>query len=185
MRMSPAGLATLAAERHLPLQAGIRAAAIARLVAAADRQTEAVLAAVAVDIGQNELDALVMLRCDLGARAFARSTVVRRLNAGARRAAADAFLLCGGHAPRRRRQRALFLAAAEPTDRLGGCTAAECALIGEYDRLAHGGTQEERRLALRAQLTEQRKRIWCAAQASGWDVANRAERYRRLLARTS
>jgi lysozyme len=69
--------------------------------------------AVTVPLSQNEFDALVSLVSDIGAGAFSRSTVLRQLNAGARQAAADAFLLfvVGGAGPenRRRRERELFL----------------------------------------------------------------------------
>ena len=69
--------------------------------------------AVTVALGQNEFDALVSLVVDIGSGAFSTSTVLRRLNAGARQAAADAFLLfvAGGAGPanRRRRERELFL----------------------------------------------------------------------------
>lgn len=189
MRISPSALAALAADGQVRLEPGVaRDAAIARLAAAIDHHTQFVQSVVGVELNHNELDALVMLAIAIGTPAFERCAVVRALDDGSRRTAADAFLLCGeeGEEPlaRRRRERALFLAAVETKDPLAGYTATERRLIREYDRLARGGEQEERRLALRALLGEQRKRIWRVAQASGWSTANRAARYRSLLART-
>lgn len=188
MRISPTGLATLAAEGLVRLQPGVaRHVAIAQLAAAVDHHTQFVQSVVGEALNQNELDALVMLAIAIGTAAFERSPVVRALAAGSRRQAADAFVLCGAGERSlacRRRERALFLAAVETKDPLAGYTATERRLIREYDRLVRNGEQEERRLALRALLSEQRKRIWRVAQASGWSTANRAERYRSLLART-
>jgi lysozyme len=53
----------------------------------------AVSAAVRVPLNQNEFDALVSLAFNIGGGAFAKSTLVKRLNAGDRRGAADAFLM--------------------------------------------------------------------------------------------
>ena len=53
----------------------------------------AVEAAVTVPIADHEFDALVSLAFNIGADAFARSTLVRRLNAGDRAGAAEAFLM--------------------------------------------------------------------------------------------
>src|SRR5687768_1290308 len=50
-------------------------------------------AAVKVPLAQHEFDALVSFCYNIGQAGFARSTVVRRLNAGDRRGAADAFLM--------------------------------------------------------------------------------------------
>lgn len=52
----------------------------------------AVLAAVKVPMSQNEFDALVSLAFNIGGGAFSTSSVVKKLNAGDRRGAADAFL---------------------------------------------------------------------------------------------
>lgn len=48
--------------------------------------------AVKVPVTQNEFDALVSLAFNIGGGAFAKSTLVRKLNAGDRKGAADAFL---------------------------------------------------------------------------------------------
>lgn len=53
----------------------------------------AVEAAVTVPLADHEFDALVSLAFNIGADAFARSTLVRRLNAGDRAGAAEAFLM--------------------------------------------------------------------------------------------
>lgn len=53
----------------------------------------AVNAAVKVPLNQNEFDALVSLAFNIGAGAFKKSTLVKRLNAGDRAGAANAFLM--------------------------------------------------------------------------------------------
>ncbi len=53
----------------------------------------AVSNAVKVPINQNEFDALVSLAFNIGGGAFAKSTLVRKLNAGDRAGAADQFLV--------------------------------------------------------------------------------------------
>lgn len=52
----------------------------------------AVEKAVKVPVSQNEFDALVSLAFNIGGGAFAKSTLVRKLNAGDRKGAADAFM---------------------------------------------------------------------------------------------
>lgn len=54
---------------------------------------KAVSGAVRVPLNQNEFDALVSLAFNIGAGAFAKSTLVRKLNAGDRKGAADQFLV--------------------------------------------------------------------------------------------
>jgi hypothetical protein len=77
-------------------------------------------------------------------------------------------------------------------DPLRGYTATERRMIREYDGLRRARRDRKRRVALRAAMTAQRKRIWHAAQPKasggdgrGWDYANRQERYRSLLVRTN
>ncbi len=53
----------------------------------------AVSSAVKVPLNQNEFDALVSFAFNVGAGAFKGSTLLKRLNAGDRRAAADQFLV--------------------------------------------------------------------------------------------
>jgi len=53
----------------------------------------AVEAAVNMPLADHEFDALVSLAFNIGAQAFSRSTLVRRLNAGDRAGAAEAFLM--------------------------------------------------------------------------------------------
>ena len=153
------------------------------------RFEDAVAYAVEVPMTQGEFDALVSLAFNIGTGGFASSSVVRHLNAGRRRAAADAFLMWRNPpelAPRRRRERAAFLAPAGATDGLAHLTAGERALVREYDRLKGqtGQRATERREWLRARMIEARRRVWRAAQRSGWEVHQRRKRYRSLLART-
>lgn len=87
---------------------------------------DAVNRSVTVEINQNEFDAMVSLAYNIGAAAFARSTVLRRLNKGDRAGAAKAFHLwnkgggrvLSGLVSRRMREASLFLkpvaAPAEP-----------------------------------------------------------------------
>jgi len=73
--------------------------------------------AVLVELNQNEADALISLAFNVGCGAVARSTLVRKINAGDRKGAADEFLRwdkAGGKrlqglARRRRAERELFL----------------------------------------------------------------------------
>jgi lysozyme len=144
--------------------------------------------AVKVSLNQNEFDALVSLSFNIGTGGLGGSTVLRRLNAGDRSGAADAILMWtkggAGLANRRKRERELFLST-DGIDPLAGFTAAERRWIHEYDRLRAAHADEARRGVLRGVMTEQRKRIWRAAQASGWGSSNRRHRYSGLLARTT
>lgn len=57
--------------------------------------------------------------------------------------------------------------------------------IEEYDRLLKTKKDPERRAVLRRVMTEQRKKVWQAAQGpGGWHKLNRQARYNSLLART-
>lgn len=72
----------------------------------------AVRDAVKVKMSVNEFDALVSLAFNIGIGGFRGSTVVRRLNAGDRRGAADAFRMWANPSmlkARRERERSLFL----------------------------------------------------------------------------
>ena len=72
---------------------------------------------VVVPVGQNAFDAMVSLAFNIGAEGFAGSTVVRKLNAGDRAGAADAFLMWNRPPElrgRRMAERLQFLAAAAP-----------------------------------------------------------------------
>ncbi|HDV7154058.1 TPA: lysozyme, partial [Yersinia enterocolitica] len=71
---------------------------------------------VKVPLTQNQYDALCSLIFNIGPTAFSNSTVLKRLNAGDYKGAADAFLMwkkAGNDPeillPRRQRERALFL----------------------------------------------------------------------------
>lgn len=157
------------------------------------RFERAVDAAVRIPVSQGEFDALVSLAFNIGEDGFAKSTVVRRLNAGDRKGAADAFLMWRVPPellPRRKRERAAFLKAGPPSDGLAHLTPTERRWCREVDQLrakrkrAGAKTPSPRERVLVRELTEQRKRIWRAAKASGWAKANRRKRYASLLART-
>jgi hypothetical protein len=65
-----------------------------------------------------------------------------------------------------------------------GYTDSEKRWILEYDALLRAKRDKARRRVLRRVMTAQRKRIWRAAQKSGWNKSNRRARYESLLART-
>lgn len=81
----------------------------------------AVTKSVTVDINQNEFDALVSLAYNIGVAGFQRSSILRRLNKGDRKGAAQAFHMWNqgggrvlpGLVSRRAREAALFLKPAE------------------------------------------------------------------------
>jgi hypothetical protein len=144
------------------------------------------------ELGQRAFDAMLSLAFNIGATGFEGSTVVRRARAGDRMGAADAFLLWRRPAvllPRRRRERAVFLSSRpaskpKPVDWL---TTVELRRVRELDAIRQGKIKPahpRREIVLVRVLTEQRKRIWRAAQDTGWAKAHRSKRYRSLLART-
>jgi lysozyme len=98
-----------------------RADAVRLLRRDAASRERAVSRLVHVPVNQNEFDALVSLVFNIGegSRGFGGSTVLRKLNSGDRRGAADAFLMWRIGGPglifRRRRERALFLSRAGNT----------------------------------------------------------------------
>jgi predicted chitinase len=69
-------------------------------------------------------------------------------------------------------------------DPWAGYTANEKRWMHEYDHLRAHGLDKPRQAVLRRVMTEQRKRVWHAAQKSGWDKMNRRARYNSLLARS-
>jgi hypothetical protein len=68
-------------------------------------------------------------------------------------------------------------------DPLDGYTRSERRWIREYDLLVREHRDPDRRRVLRRVMTEQRKRIWRAAQQDKW-TRSRGRRYKSLLART-
>ena len=56
----------------------------------------------------------------------------------------------------------------------------EHSLVDEYFALKKANRNRARRAAILKWLTEQRKRIWREAEKSGWDKANRRQRYEYL-----
>lgn len=72
-----------------------------------------------------------------------------------------------------------------PKDRWAGFSTKERRWIHEYDRLHRAGRNPDRQLVLQRKMTEQRKRIWQAAQGpGGWATLSRKARYHALLLRT-
>lgn len=70
-------------------------------------------------------------------------------------------------------------------DPLAGYTASEKRWIREHDALHRARRDPGRQRVLRRVMTEQRRRLWRAAQGpGGWDKAHRRQRYASLLART-
>ena len=152
---------------------------------------QAVERLVKVPLGQNEFNALVSLVYNIGVGAFSSSTVLRKLNAGDRRGAADAFLMWRIGGPglifRRQRERALFLKGGQPAavTRLGKTERRWCE---EYDRLNRMKRNEKRvarMRALRRAMARQAGAIKHAAEAEpgGWDKENRRVRFTELRRR--
>jgi lysozyme len=170
-----------------------RARALALLRQDAQTAVEGVRQAVHRDISQGQFDALVSFAFNVGVGAMRGSTLVRKLNAGDRTGAAAEFLkwtraggrVLPGLVARRKIEQAMFLhGAASGVHKW--LTENEARWVAEYDRLLNAGEDVNRRRVLRRVMTEQRKRIWRAAQnGGGWDIADRRARYRSLLARTS
>jgi GH24 family phage-related lysozyme (muramidase) len=163
-----------------------RADAIRLLKSDVASREAAVTSMVNVALNQNEFNALVSFVFNIGAGGFGQSTLLRKLNAGDRRGAADELLRWKVGGPglifRRQRERALFLSGApEP---LAAMTPTERRWCEEYDRLKKADQNRPRRGSLRRAMKSQRKRIWRAAQGDGWEKAHRRERYRELMART-
>jgi predicted chitinase len=109
------------------------------------------------------------------ARRGAFDTITLRINGGT-----------NGAAERRRLWRVCLRHDCRPRDQWAGYTTAERRWIREYDRLQAAATAAaaDRRRALRTVMTRQRKAIWRAARATGWERSNRRRRYRSLMART-
>lgn len=179
-----------------------RAHAIAVLLRDAHGLSEATIAHyVRVPLNQNEYDALASLIFNIGPGNFASSTVLRRLNAGDRKGAADAFLMWHVGGPglmgRRVRERHVFLTPVKappkpkPTEDLSVLHAEERTVVDEYDHLVRRGARAQRRAQLRGQMEAMRKRIWVLSQpgakggdGKGWHHYNRLRRYRILEKRT-
>lgn len=168
-----------------------REQALARMMREIDETYAPAVRHLGLSLNQNQFDALVSFVYNVGPGGVASSTRVgRHLRAREWRAAADALLAwnkAGGRelpglTRRRREERELFL---KPVPRsLAGYTPAEIRWIREYDRLMKSGADPRRVSVLRYVMRVQRKRIWRAAQVSGWERANRTARYRSLLARS-
>jgi GH24 family phage-related lysozyme (muramidase) len=169
-----------------------RAQARARLKREVDEVYGAAVNRLGVPLNQHQFDALCSFTYNLGPGAIASSTGIgRALRTRDWRRAADELLKwdkAGGRTllgltRRRRAERALFLRAVGPT-LADWLTPVELRWIREYDDLKRRGADVSRRKVLRRVMTEQRRRIWRAAQDTGWERAHRRRRYASLLART-
>ena len=157
---------------------------IALLLQDAREAERAVAEAVRVTLTQEQFDALVSFVFNVGAGAFRSSTLLKKLNRGDEREAADELLrwtraggrVLEGLLRRRRAERALFL-----LNPLKDLTPRERRLVQEYDRLRPG---DPRRRVLRKAMREQLRRIRQAAERSGWARVSRRARYRVLAGRT-
>jgi len=141
-------------------------------------------------LNQAQFDALTSFVYNVGPGGIGPNTGVgRALRRKDWKQAADHLLdwdKAGGRAlpgltRRRQAERRLFLS--EPAGTR--YTTDERRWIREYDQLRRANRDKERRRALRRAMTEQRKKIWRAAQRSGWEKADRRARYKSLLARTT
>jgi lysozyme len=140
---------------------------------------------------QGQFDALVSFAYNVGVGAVRSSTLVRRLNAGDAAGAANEFMrwtksagrVLPGLVRRRNAERELFNSA--QTDPLAGYPSNEVQMIRQYDALRRQHVQDARTRDLVARMTAERKSVWRAGEAGGWEQNHRHERYHSLLARTS
>lgn len=172
-----------------------RAQAHARLKREVDETYGAAVNQLGLPLNQNRFDALTSFVYNVGPGALSPSTGIgRALRRRDWRAAADELLRwdkAGGRAlpgltRRRRAERALFLRPVELEGPAAWLTPTELRRVRELDAIRAGRppAHPRREEVLVRVLTEQRKRIWRAAQQTGWRKAHRAKRYRSLLART-
>lgn len=164
-----------------------RAQARARLKREVDAVYGAAVNRLGLPLNQNQFDALTSFVYNVGPGALSSSTGIgRALRRRDWRAAADELLRwdkAGGRTlpgltRRRRAERALFLRPVESEGPASWLTSTELRRVRELDAI------RRREIVLVRVLTEQRKRIWRAAQQTGWGRAHRAKRYRSLLSRT-
>jgi len=143
-------------------------------------------------LNQNQFDALTSFVYNVGPGGIGPSTGIgKALRAKQWNRAADELLkwdkaggrTLAGLTRRRKAERKLFLT---PADSLAGYTDSEKRWIREYDGLKRANKDPQRRTVLRRVMTEQRQRIWRAAEGekNGWSKANRRKRYESLKART-
>lgn len=169
-----------------------------RLKREVDEQYGAAVNALRLPLNQSQFDALVSFVYNVGPGGIGANTGVgRALRRHDWQAAANALLAwdkAGGRTllgltRRRQAERALFLRTPK-VDPLAGYTAAERRWIREFDALrrkpkTHRSAADEHRMVVLGRVMRtQRKRIWRAAQASGWDVGHRRQRYRSMLVRS-
>jgi lysozyme len=158
---------------------------------------DAVNRAIHTTLTQGQYDALVSLAYNCGPGAV-QGNIARLANSGQVNqipAVMRQYVHAGGRTldglvRRREAEIAVFngggkAAVQRHTDPFAHMTANERRWCSEYDRLKSGNRNILRRRALRRAMTKQRKRIYSAGQASGWEKAHRRERYHALLARTT
>jgi GH24 family phage-related lysozyme (muramidase) len=155
---------------------------------------EAAVNALGGHLTQGQFDALVSLvyNCGTGAVQGRIATLVAQGNLSAIPEVMRRYVHAGGRvlpglARRREAEIAVFNERAPEAghDALSDLTATERRWCREYDGLKARDVKLLRRRELRRAMTEARKRIWRAAQKTGWDVNHRRERYHSLLARTT
>jgi GH24 family phage-related lysozyme (muramidase) len=138
---------------------------------------------VQVPLNQNEFDALVSLVYNIGAGAFADSTVLRELNAGRRGKAAQAFMMwvksggvtLPGLVRRREAEMRLFLTGVRKPVRYSDEERRHLQVI-----TAAGGVTPAERLRARDWLRAQAVKIQARArrEPGGWGEVDRARRFR-------
>lgn len=147
-----------------------------------------------VELAQNQFDAITSFVYNVGPGGISRDTGIgRALRAKNWSVAADELLKwdkAGGRAlagltRRRRAERALFLRQPSFARELEVYAETEIRWIREYDKLVREKRDPDRRQVLRRVMAHQRKRIWHAAQKTGWDKGNRRDRYNSLMSRTT
>lgn len=174
------------------------AQALARLEREVDETYGRAIVNLHVPLNQNQFDALVSFVYNVGPGGVASSTTVGKLLRAHEWRSVPVALMAwnkaGGNVlpglTRRRRAEGALFAKPMPGDQFASYTRAEQRWIHEYDRLPKSSASR-RRAVLRRVMAEQRKRIWQTAQPKsaggdgrGWEYANRAARYRSLLARS-
>lgn len=158
---------------------------------------DAVKGAIRVSLTQGQYDALVSLAYNCGPGAI-QGNIARLANSGRVNEIPNVmrqYVHAGGRTlpglvRRREAEITVFngggrAAVQRHIDPYAHLTTSERRWCSEYDRLKSANRGVLRRRVLRRYMVKQRKRIFSAGKASGWDKAHRRERYHALLARTT